>query len=80
MTSQPLPHSEELLNFLVERATVGISDERQHELDNLLRAQHCDDIAMFEHAASFVELAFIEHYYEPMPNHLRLRLIAKVAS
>lgn len=80
MTMRPLPQSERLLDILIERATQGIPVEREQELDELLKSETCDDLTLVDHAASLVELAFLEHYYQPMPSRLKSQIMAKVPS
>lgn len=80
MTSHPMPLNEELLNLLVERATTGITDDRQRELDQLIANEPCDDVGLFDHAVSLVELAFVDQYFEPLPAHLKSKLLHSAES
>ena len=66
-------HEADALELMVDRATEGLSPQRQVELDGLLAARPELDPEAFELAAAAVELAYTTAD-EPLPAELRQRL------
>lgn len=71
----PPSSSDRLLDLLAEQAGAGLDDQRQAELDTLLRQtlEHSD--AEFELAAASLAESFAAGDAEPMPEHLRERCL-----
>lgn len=65
------------LQLLADRATEGLSSEKQSELDTLLRRHPDIDEFEFELASAALELAFLD-FSEEMPAHLQARVAQTV--
>ncbi len=65
------------LQLLADRATEGLSSEKQSELDGLLRAHPDIDEFEFELASAALELAFLDDS-EEMPAHMKARVAQTV--
>lgn len=66
--------SDRLLELLAERATEGLGDGAEHELEALLREEPETDAEALDRAAAALDLSLVRWVDEPLPAELRGRI------